>query len=77
MDYSEWTELARAALADMPSGQLFEAKELFPAHKWNALTRGDKIGFGVYFSNEYKSGRIDNLEKIERGRDNHARYRKL
>lgn len=77
MDYSEWMENARSALVDIPSGQLFESKDLFPAHKWNSLTRGEKIGFGIYFSNEYKGGRIDDIEKIERAKNNHTRYRKL
>lgn len=77
MDYSEWMKHARLAIADIPTGQLFESKDLFPAHRWDTLTRGEKIGFGIYFSNEYKSGHITNLEKIERGKNNHTRYRKL
>lgn len=77
IDYVAWMDEARKKIATYSSGQEFEARQLFDSTKWSALDRGDKTGFGRYFSNEYESGRVPGITKLERGKDNHTRYRKL
>lgn len=76
-DYNEMFIEARAAVEQLNPGDIFEVKSLFTGTTWNGLQRGDKTGFGMFFSKKYQSGSLPTIEKIERGKDNHTRYRKL
>ena len=78
MDKEAWMRDALKTLRDeVRVGQVFEAKHLFKEHRWNQLSRGEKIQFGTHFSNEFKEGRVPNVRRIERGRNNHTRYEKV
>lgn len=77
MNHAKWLEQARQYLdTNVKVGQTFECKSLFPEHKWNQLTRGERISFGQYFANEVKEGRIPGVIRIDRAKNNHSIYRK-
>lgn len=57
-------------------GTIFEAKSLFDGIEWEALKKGEKIGFGKYFANAVHDGAIKNVIRLERAENNHARYMK-
>ena len=78
MDKDAWMRDALVALKnEVRVGQVFVAKHLFTESRWNQLTRGEKIQFGTHFSNEYKEGKVPNVKRIERGKNNHTRYEKV
>ncbi|MFD0702513.1 single-stranded DNA-binding protein [Slackia equolifaciens] len=67
---------ALSKIDNLPAGKKFEVKDLFEGTKWSSLTRGEKVGFGIYFSNETREGRVASIKRLPRGRDNHSRYEK-
>ena len=43
MNHAKWLERATQYLdTNVKVGQTFECKSLFPEHKWNQLTRGER-----------------------------------
>ena len=78
MDYKKLLDYAKNFIEnEMKPGTIFESKSLFEGVEWESLEKGDRIGFGRYFSNAVKNGRIKNIVRIERAKNNHARYIKL
>lgn len=77
MNTTEWLERAKSKIAELDSGITFEVKELYDEVDWKALTKGERIVFGKIFSNEVREGNIPNICAIERGKNNHSKYRKL
>ena len=78
MNYEEWLGRAVQALdTHIQDGRKFEIKHLFPGHEWEALSRGERIGFGIYFSNAVKDGQIDGVVRCEEGKNHHNQYRKV
>ena len=77
MDYQQWLAKALGEIEKLEPGAIFEVKSLFFPYEWDHLERKDKTAFGRYFSNEYKQGNIDGIEKLERGKNNHSRYQKI
>ena len=75
MDYEIWMRMAieRINSPDM-TRKPFETKGLFPETKWNDLTVGERISFGQHFANEVKEGRVPGVVRVERAKNNHARY---
>ena len=55
----------------------FELKELFNGFDWEHLTRGEKTSFGRYFSSTVDDGKIPNIQKISKAKNNHTRYIKI
>ncbi|MEE5991755.1 MAG: DUF1413 domain-containing protein [Oscillospiraceae bacterium] len=76
MDTNAWMEKARRKIEELPNGRQFELKALFEIVEWETLTKGDRISFGKYFSNEVKEGNIPNVVKLERAKNNHSKYQK-
>ena len=77
MDYELWTARAQKAIeTEIASGKKFEVKHLFPGHEWEALTRGERITFGKYFSDAVKEGRLPAIVRCEEGKNHHNQYRK-
>ena len=77
MDYQEWMARAlRRIENDVAEGSVFEVKDLFEGHQWKTLPRGNRVGFGRYFANDVKEGRVPGVVRLERGKDNHSRYTK-
>ena len=75
MDYELWAEKARTAIdANVISGKKLEVKHLFPGHEWEALSRGERITFGRYFSDAVKEGKIPNIVRCEEGKNHHNQY---
>lgn len=75
MDYRRWMAIALTSIeSNVAEDNPFEVKDLFEGHQWKALTRGNRIGFGRYFANEVKEGRVPGVIGLERGKDNHSRY---
>lgn len=68
---------AQKAIDQLEPRTVFEVKSLFKGTEWSDLQRGEKISFGVFFSKKYQSGALPSIEKIERGKNNHTRYRRL
>lgn len=68
---------AQKAIDQLDPRTAFEVKSLFKGTTWSDLQRGEKISFGVFFSKKYQSGALSSIEKIERGKNNHTRCRKL
>ena len=56
--------------------QTFEVKELFGV-RWNTLKKGEKTGFGSYFSRQYSDGRLPMIERVGETKSHHNKYRKL
>lgn len=78
MDYEKLLEHAKDFInKELEPGTIFEVKQLFNGTVWEALEKGDKVGFGRYFSSAIKKGRIKNVIRLERAKNNHARYQKL
>ena len=78
MNYEEWLEKANTIIeSKIQSGKSFEVKQLFPGHEWEKLSRGDRIGFGRYFSMAVKEGRFPSIEKCGEGKTHHNVYIKL
>lgn len=78
MDYEQLLNRAKSYIEkEVKPGTIFEAKSLFEGVEWEALGKGDKVGFGRYFANAVKDGRIENIIRIERAKNNHARYMKM
>ncbi|MEE0246986.1 DUF1413 domain-containing protein [Ellagibacter isourolithinifaciens] len=75
MDYEKWMAIALNSIeSNVIERNPFEVKDLFEGHRWKALNRGNRIGFGRYFANEVKEGRVPGVSGLERGKDNHSRY---
>lgn len=75
MDYEYWIKRAELAIEnDIQPGRKFEVKHLFPGHEWEALSRGERISFGRYFSDVVKEKRLFNVEKCENGKTRHNQY---
>lgn len=77
MKHEEYLDIAKQAIGKLPAETVFEVKELFKGTTWNALSRGDRISFGRYFANAVKERKVPNVEQLERGKDNHSRYKIL
>ncbi len=75
MDYKKWMRKGLETLKRMESDQIFELKDLFTGSEWKQLTRGEKINFGKYFSNAVSEREVSGIIKIEKGKDNHNRYK--
>lgn len=62
---------------EVEPGTVFESKSLFGGVEWEALEKGDRIGFGRYFANAVRNGVVQNVVRLERAKNNHARYMKV
>lgn len=77
MNYQIWKEIAIRSIQDkIQSGKVFVVKDLFVGAEWENLSKGERIGFGRFFSNEVNEGHVPDVTKIERAKNNHMRYRK-
>lgn len=75
VDYEQWLQRAKHTLEnEIQPGKKFEVKSLFPGHEWEALSRGERTGFGSYFSTAVDEGRIDYVNKCENGKSRHNQY---
>lgn len=77
MDYDSTLSEARKAIDGLSDNTVFEVKDLFEGTKWTKYPKGERIGFGRYFSNKVRNGRIEGIVRLERGKDNHTRYQKI
>lgn len=68
---------AQREVDKLEPGTVFEVRSLFKGTVWNSLQRGERSGFGRFFSSKYQSGALPSIERVKRGKDNHRRYRKL
>ena len=76
MDNDKWLTIAKNKIETLDVGKKFEVKDLFETVEWTKLTKGERIGFGRFFANEVKEGKIEEIEALERGKNNHSRYKK-
>lgn len=74
MDYKALLEKAEAKIQKLEIGEGFEVKALFNGIDWENLTRGEKILFGRYFSNEVNDGNVKGVRKIGKAKNNHTIY---
>lgn len=78
MDYETLLGYAKDYIEkEVKSGTVFEAKALFEGVEWETLKKGDRIGFGRYFSNAVSNGIVKNVTRLERAKNNHAKYKKI
>lgn len=78
MDYEALLSRAKDYIEnEVEPGTIFEAKSLFEGVEWDALAKGDRIGFGRYFANAVRDGAIKDVIRIERAKNNHTRYIKM
>lgn len=77
MDYEKLLEHAKDYIQkELKPGTAFEVKQLFNGTVWETLGGGERRGFGLYFSNAVKSGRIKNVIRVGRAKNNHTVYQK-
>lgn len=75
MDYEQWLQKAKETIdRQISPEEKFEVKELFPGHEWNTLSRGERTGFGSYFSRAVVEGRLKSVIKCENGKNRHNQY---
>ncbi len=75
MDMQEWMKNAIKAIeSEISFNQTFELKSLFKECLWKNLSKGERIGFGKFFANEVREGRVEKVSAIERGKNNHSKY---
>lgn len=75
MDYENLLQRAKETIErQIQPNRKFEVKELFPGHEWNAIPKGMRSRFGVYFSDAVNEGRMDMVEKCENGKSRHNQY---
>lgn len=75
MDYEQWLQRAKHTIEnEIQPEKKFELKSLFPGHEWEALARGERTGFGSYFSTAVDEGRIEHVKKCENGKSRHNQY---
>ncbi len=78
MDYEKMMQIALKNLnKSVRYNTPFEVKNLFNGAEWGAVTKGDKISFGKYFANEVKEKNLPEVVRLEKGKNNHARYMKI
>lgn len=78
MNYEEWLQEAINIIdKQLEEGRIFEVKSLFPGHKWNELTNGQKRYFGVLFSNAVTSGKINSVRQSTENKAHHKQYIKI
>ena len=69
MDYEQWLQKAKETIdRQISPEEKFEVKELFPGHEWNTISRGERTGFGSYFSRAVVEGRLKSVIKCENGK---------
>lgn len=77
MNYDEWVARAVNIITQqLPIGQIFELKQLFPGHEWDTLSKGERISLGIHFSRCVNEGKILNVTRFENGKTRHNRYLK-
>lgn len=62
---------------DIPSGQIFFAKDLIKGTEWGELPKGDRSKFGKYFKKKVESGEIPGVQYLEKADNNSAKYQKI
>lgn len=78
MNNEMWMARAKSIIeSEIPCGVKFEVKQLFPGHEWEALSRGERTGFGRYFASCVHDGELANITQCENGKSRHNRYIKL
>lgn len=77
VNYDSMFTEAQREVGQLEPGTVFEVRSLFKGTVWDSLKRGEKSGFGRFFSSKYQSGALPSIKRVERGKDNHTRYRKL
>lgn len=76
MDYSKLLEQANMSILDIPAGQVFFAKDLFPGTEWNQLQTGERLSFGRRFKNAVMDGRFPGVVYVGKADNNSAQYQK-
>lgn len=75
MDYEQWMDRAKEVIdGQLQIGTKFEVKSLFSGHEWENLSRGERTGFGMYFSNAVKEGSVVGVDRCENGKARHNQY---
>ena len=78
MDYATMMQIALENLNNsVDYNTPFETKSLFNGAEWEAVPKGDRISFGKYFADEVKEKNVPQVVRIERNKNNHARYMKV
>lgn len=78
MDIELWMDNAKEIINQkVKIGQRFELRSLFETVEWETLRKGERIQFGKDFANAVSEGRFPNIERVERGANNHAQYIKV
>ena len=76
MDYNCWINKAIKKTSELTTGREFLLKDLFDGVEWNAIPKGNRMGFGRVFKNEVLEGNIPNIIYIGKEKNNSAKYRK-
>lgn len=76
MDNERWLQKLIVKIETLKTGEQFEVKDLFKGITWEKFSKGERISFGRYFSNEVNDGRISNVKKIGKAKNNHTKYEK-
>lgn len=77
VDNDKMFEKALRTVEELPTDEVFFVKELFQTREWKLFPKGDKLGFGKYFKDKVKSGRVPNVEYCGKAANNSAQYRKI
>lgn len=75
MNYDAWIKKAIERIeTKVKYSDPFILKDLFEGVEWKELSPGECRQLGIRFSNEVKDGNIKNIKKLERAKNNSARY---
>lgn len=78
MDYESWLKRGLKNVEfNIKPNMPFKLKELFIGTEWEQLTKGERISFGRYFSMAVDEGKIPNVIKMEKAKNNHNKYQKI
>lgn len=73
-DYEQLLEQTLQSISKSPKGTLFSVKDTFEGTIWNALEKGDKVGYGRFFKNQVNTGKVKGVKYIGKAANNSAQY---
>ena len=75
MDCELWFRRAKGYIETrVEPNKAFEVRDLFESYVWNQLSKGERITFGKFFANAVAEKQVDSIVRIDRAKNNHARY---
>jgi hypothetical protein len=74
MDFEIWLAKAETALERIRTDVSFKLRDLYAGHEWESLSKGDRLRYGKYFSNQVKIGKVKGVEAHGKAENNSSLY---